>query len=506
MTGKCDHKSYLPLLNLPVFTVVSSLASFVLAVFPLTLSPAAAVEVQFDYSYDTLGFLDDPERREVLELAASLVNRFVDDLAPIEPANGNSWSIFPALPPNGANRFVVDQFVPAKALKVIVGGNDILPGLTLAQTNIPGPIPLAGPPEWEDTISFRGQTGASQSPATDYGPWGGVMMFNADPKDVSWHFGITTDGLDATEWDFLTVAAHELMHIFGFGPSESFEAYTSESSGSLRFAGPEAVAVGSANNAELKLNDGGHWAVDTQSGTSGLTPEAIMGPIIKPGMRRFPTELDRAALRDVGWDEALPGDANLDRQFDAMDIVNVLEANAYLRDRTAGWAEGDWNGDLVFNQLDIVKALQAGVYLTGPYSAVSRRGSGAEIDVPGKAPHVGSTLDMDGNTTVFSATLGSASGASSLSHSTARVDGSLSVAEPAVLGAAARTGERNDLNRVLLPIPEPSAAVLVCLGLFALAAIRFANAAIGPIGRIGRIGPMSGLAHRSPARQARRPV
>ena len=68
-------------------------------VFLSVYRPAAAVILQFDYTYDTLGFFDDPARREVLELAGSLVNRFVDRLVPIEPAGESSWSIYPACPP-----------------------------------------------------------------------------------------------------------------------------------------------------------------------------------------------------------------------------------------------------------------------------------------------------------------------------------------------------------------------------------------------------------------------
>ena len=170
-----------------------------IVVLLITCLPARGVDFQFDYTHDTLGFFDDPARREVLEMAANLVNRFVDLLEAIQPSEENSWSIFPALPPGGANRFLEDETIPTNTLKIIVGGNGILPGGTLAQTSIPGPISLKGPPEWEDTINYRGQVGASQSPATDYGTWGGVTMFNADESDVPWHFGKTTEGLDPDE-------------------------------------------------------------------------------------------------------------------------------------------------------------------------------------------------------------------------------------------------------------------------------------------------------------------
>ena len=74
------------------------------------------------------------------------------------------------------------------------------------------------------------------------------------------------------------------------------------------------------------------------------------------------------------------GDANLDFQFDQLDLVTVLQAGKYLSGEAATWGEGDWNGlggslanppdgDKVFDQFDVIAALATNVYLTGPYSA-----------------------------------------------------------------------------------------------------------------------------------------
>jgi alkaline phosphatase len=61
------------------------------------------------------------------------------------------------------------------------------------------------------------------------------------------------------------------------------------------------------------------------------------------------------------------GDANTDRVFDQLDVIQVLQAGPlYLSGLPASWAEGDWNGDGVFNQWDIVAAMQTGNYLSGP--------------------------------------------------------------------------------------------------------------------------------------------
>ena len=66
----------------------------------------------------------------------------------------------------------------------------------------------------------------------------------------------------------------------------------------------------------------------------------------------------------IGWGMR-PGDANRDRQFDQIDIVNVLQAGKYLTGGPASWAQGDWTGDGIFNQQDVAAAWQTGAFLPG---------------------------------------------------------------------------------------------------------------------------------------------
>ena len=39
-----------------------------------------------------------------------------------------------------------------------------------------------------------------------------------------------------------------------------------------------------------------------------------------------------------------PGDADMDLDFDQLDLVQVQIAAKYLTDQPATWGEGDWNG------------------------------------------------------------------------------------------------------------------------------------------------------------------
>jgi hypothetical protein len=77
------------------------------------------------------------------------------------------------------------------------------------------------------------------------------------------------------------------------------------------------------------------------------------------------------------------GDADMDCDFDQLDLVAVQVAAKYLSGEAATWGEGDWDGapggsvqDKIpptgngqFDQLDIIAALGAGQYLQGSYCA-----------------------------------------------------------------------------------------------------------------------------------------
>lgn len=75
----------------------------------------------------------------------------------------------------------------------------------------------------------------------------------------------------------------------------------------------------------------------------------------------------------VGGDRAVlirqtvPGDSNLDGQFNTADIVLTLLAGEYNDDipHNSTWYDGDWNWDGDFDVLDLVAALQAGSYVPG---------------------------------------------------------------------------------------------------------------------------------------------
>jgi len=138
-----------------------------------------------------------------------------------------------------------------------------------------------------DIVKARGQSGGLNSPETDFGPWGGSVAFSSTAK---WHFGLTTDGLDADEFDFVSVASHELLHALGFGLANSWNAKVSGG-----FTGANSIAV--SGKSPVPLYDVSHWAI----GTISNGQPALMTPDTLNGARKLPTRLDFAGMQDIGW-------------------------------------------------------------------------------------------------------------------------------------------------------------------------------------------------------------
>lgn len=252
---------------------------------PLEARQLLAITVLFDYRYDSHQFFDDPSRREILELAGTLIGSQLNDhLAEISPSGSNTWSMTVSNP-SGSNSFtLVNQTLAADTVIVFAGARR-MNALGIAG---PGGYGSSGSQEWLDLVASRGQAGALDTPETDFGPWGGSITFDLD---ANWHFGVTTEGLDSDEYDFLSVAVHELGHIFGIGTADSWDRWIS----GLRFTGPFSVA---AYGEAVPLSGDAHFREDTESDGQ----EAAMDPTILAGTRKLFTTLDFAALADIGWE------------------------------------------------------------------------------------------------------------------------------------------------------------------------------------------------------------
>lgn len=259
-------------------------------------SARATVSVQFNYDYATGTFVDDPSVRALLDLAALEFSPLLDTLAEIDPASvppPNAWSATIKQPTSGVTGFSIpDLFVPNDTLIVFVGARDL--GGSAAGEAGPGgaSITFTSNPTgdaWRDLVDARGETGELDPTPTDFGPWGGWISFDTD---TNWNLAA---GLPAAgQVDFLSLAVHELGHVFGYGSADSWLEQINFGDGT--FIGATAQGV---HGAPVPLADTGHWS------NSGLSPEPAMDPVITTGTRKLLTPLDYAGLADIGWEVPL---------------------------------------------------------------------------------------------------------------------------------------------------------------------------------------------------------
>jgi Concanavalin A-like lectin/glucanases superfamily/PEP-CTERM motif len=143
----------------------------------------------------------------------------------------------------------------------------------------------------------------------------------------------------------------------------------------------------------VRYNTGGNFYGRTPDGTVddvAVWDEALTEEQLASLFDGSETPLTLAGL---GGDVLQAGDADMDCDFDQLDLVAVQVAAKYLTGEAATWGEGDWNGapggsvqDKIpptgngqFDQLDIIAALGAGQYLQGSYCA---DGGAAAIAIP----------------------------------------------------------------------------------------------------------------------------
>ncbi len=244
----------------------------------------ASLQIVFDYRFDTNGFFNDPTRRSTLEQAgrdlASRLDNTVD-LAAIAPAGPNRWTATTFNPSNpNQNVSVANLNVASDTIVVFVGGQ---PSVDSDEAGLGGNggYSASGSPDWFSTIRKRGKAGFST--------WGGSLSFSSD---VNWNFSLSSP--NANQIDFYSVAVHELGHTLGFGGSNEFDALAQGS----QFVGANARAANNGTNPSLSANDPGHW----QQGIRSNGQPVSMQPIISAGARVGFSNLDYAALADIGWE------------------------------------------------------------------------------------------------------------------------------------------------------------------------------------------------------------
>ncbi len=264
-------------------TRLQCLASLGIAVASLS---AHAITIEFDYRFDDGATRLSSAQRSVLDyVAAEFGARLTDSL------DGETYSVvnfFDPANPSGNNVQLNNQSIAADTLRVFVGASE-LGGATVG---------LGGP--GGGSFRDRGESGVG---STDFAPWGGAISFDAN---TSWYVDSDPSTLEAfSGFDFYSVAAHELGHVLGFGIAGSW--FSQVSGGG--FTGSAALAAYSSGLGSPQTSvplDGGlsHWSSGLTSFVGGVLQETALDGTIGFGVRKHFTDLDWAALSDVGWEVA----------------------------------------------------------------------------------------------------------------------------------------------------------------------------------------------------------
>lgn len=258
-----------------------------------------SITLQFDYSLDTNHFFDTQAKKDILELAGhTIAARLLDQLSaivpdPTAPPPGRTWSASFLNPATGENITLSNLVVPANTVIVYVGGR-ALTGSELGNGGGSGGD-LQGDRSWFENVIGRGQSGVTAPPFTDYAP---AVVNLAFDTSANWYFGAAEAGLGIDQFDFLSVAEHELGHALGIGTANSWKALVQNGT----FLGPKTDAL--FNGPVPTDLAGAHFAQGTFSGAD----ETAMEPATLIGKRKNFTAMDFAALDDLGW-EVAPSDS-----------------------------------------------------------------------------------------------------------------------------------------------------------------------------------------------------
>ena len=258
----------------------------------------------------------------------------------------------------------------------------------------------------------------------------------------------------------------------------------------------------------------GFFISDTDGGGAGQ--EATL--LTDAGKTLMNATIDYAlGISAVDEPKLQAGDADMDFDFDQLDLVKVQVAAKYLSGQAATWGDGDWNGapggtqgnppvgNGLFDQLDIIGALAHGLYLAGPYAAIQADGqrndgqtsiiydagsgelavdapagmelTSVNIDSAGgiftgdAAQNLGGSFDNDADGNIFKATFGSSFGSLSFGNvAQAGLSEEFVLNDLTVVGSLNGGGALGDVD--LVYIPEPSTLALLLLGLVAAFSVR----------------------------------
>ena len=235
----------------------------------------SSFNIEFDYTYDSIGWYD-VSKKAALEAAADIWESIIlDEFANTPSGTNTPYVINPQIGNEylgTGTTYTTNSLIDD--LKIFVGAYD-LSGTTLAEAASSG--------YYNNETRYTGN---------DFEPWLGSLTFD---NTYTWFVDSTPQDsiVPSSQFDFLSVAVHEIGHVLGFNLINAFTGLTSN----FNFIGTNAKYYNGNNFVPLAA-DGSH----IQDGyTYSNYGENAMGPSISLGKRKLPTLLDIAMLDDIGY-------------------------------------------------------------------------------------------------------------------------------------------------------------------------------------------------------------
>lgn len=307
----------------------------------LCAANAHAFNILVDYTFDTNGFFNTPEKRAAMQAAADRFARIID--SPLTAVNANymggtqDWRVGFTHPGTGAdfeistapnlagdaivmsggasaNVYDPNFSLPQDTWRLFAGGRAGLGsagvGGTGTGTNFNAAFTDPQGPMRRGVISETPGDTINDLPA-----WGGSISFDSA---LMWHFDLaTTAPFSAT--DFYSIALHEVGHALGLSTP-----WNQWMDSGASYVGARAVAAYNADNGtsltslSLEAAFDEHWKDNTYDSfvftlgspnligtvSAGTRQDLLMEPIadFTASVMRFEvTNVDAAALRDIGW-------------------------------------------------------------------------------------------------------------------------------------------------------------------------------------------------------------